>query len=91
MTRGFRPITHLRHVGLAIPSHQHAAAFYTNVWDLIPDRERLAGQGSDDGWESFRALIPLGRLETTDDMVAFDKARHITGSAFKVDAELLLA
>jgi hypothetical protein len=41
--------------------------------------------------ESFRALIQLGRLETTDDMVASDKARHITGSAFKVDAGLLLA
>lgn len=30
----FRPITHLRHVGLGVPEYDRALEFYTNLWGL---------------------------------------------------------
>jgi len=31
-----RPITHLRHVGLAVPNYAEAAEFYGTTWGLVP-------------------------------------------------------
>ena len=51
----------------------------------------LQGQTVEEGWDWFRARIPLGRFQTPRDMgemVAFlasDRARNITGAAFNVD------
>src|SRR5215212_5541117 len=36
MVSDFRPITHLRHVGIAVPNYERAVEFYTQVWGLIP-------------------------------------------------------
>ncbi|KQU29419.1 MULTISPECIES: VOC family protein [unclassified Rhodococcus (in: high G+C Gram-positive bacteria)] len=36
MASGFSPITHLRHVGLAVPNYDQAVEFYTKVWGLTP-------------------------------------------------------
>ena len=36
MVSDFRPITHLRHVGIAVPNYERAVEFYTKVWGLIP-------------------------------------------------------
>jgi len=36
MASGFSPITHLRHVGLAVPNYEQAVEFYTKVWGLLP-------------------------------------------------------
>ena len=35
MASGFSPITHLRHVGIAVPNYAHAVEFYTKVWGLV--------------------------------------------------------
>ncbi|MEU0312118.1 SDR family NAD(P)-dependent oxidoreductase [Nocardioides sp. NPDC006273] len=64
---------------------------------VVQEFTGLKGMSFDEGWESFRDVIPLGRFQTTDDigdMVAFlasSKARNITGSAFNVDGGLMLA
>lgn len=39
MSLAFRPITHLRHVGIAVPNYRQAVDFYQNVWGLIPVAE----------------------------------------------------
>jgi len=39
MSLAFRPITHLRHVGIALPSYRQAVDFYQNVWGLVPIAE----------------------------------------------------
>jgi catechol 2,3-dioxygenase-like lactoylglutathione lyase family enzyme len=36
MTSDFRPITHLRHVGIAVPDYGQAVEFYKNAWGLEP-------------------------------------------------------
>src|SRR6516225_7890637 len=36
MTSDFRPITHVRHVGLAVPDYDRAVEFYKNGWGLEP-------------------------------------------------------
>jgi catechol 2,3-dioxygenase-like lactoylglutathione lyase family enzyme len=36
MPTGFSPITHLRHVGIAVPDYNAAVEFYTNIWGLVP-------------------------------------------------------
>ncbi len=36
MASAFSPITHLRHVGLAVPNYDQAVEFYTKVWGLLP-------------------------------------------------------
>ena len=57
---------------------------------------RIKGQTVEAGDDEFRAMVPLGRYQTAEDvgeMVAFlasDRARNITGSAFNVDGGLLL-
>jgi NAD(P)-dependent dehydrogenase (short-subunit alcohol dehydrogenase family) len=64
---------------------------------VVKEFSGLKGLSFDDGWDGFLSSIPLGRLQTTEDigdMVAFlasRKARNITGSAFNVDGGLLLA
>jgi len=64
---------------------------------VVEEFSGLKGLSFEDGWDGFLSSIPLGRLQTTDDigdMVAFlasHKARNITGSAFNVDGGLLLA
>ena len=34
MTTSFRPITHLRHVGMAVPDFSRSLDFYTKLWGL---------------------------------------------------------
>jgi NAD(P)-dependent dehydrogenase (short-subunit alcohol dehydrogenase family) len=64
---------------------------------VVEEFSGLKGLSFEDGWDGFLSSIPLGRLQTTEDigdMVAFlasKKARNITGSAFNVDGGLLLA
>jgi len=36
MTAAFRPITHLRHVGIGVPDYGKALEFYKNLWGLQP-------------------------------------------------------
>nr|WP_241267257.1 VOC family protein [Streptomyces scabichelini] len=36
MTAAFRPITHLRHVGIGVPDYGKALEFYKNIWGLQP-------------------------------------------------------
>src|SRR3954469_21218777 len=36
MASAFSPITHLRHVGLAVPNYDQVVEFYTKVWGLLP-------------------------------------------------------
>lgn len=56
----------------------------------------LQGVTVEEGWASFREMIPLGRFQTPEDvadMTAFlasDRARNITGAAFNVDGGLLM-
>ena len=76
----------------------HPGIVATDLHDkVVREFAGLLGLSFDDGWEAFRSRIPLGRLQTVDDvgdMVAFlasSKARNNTGSAFNVDGGLLLA
>lgn len=58
---------------------------------VVPGFASLQGTTVEQGWDWFRAKIPLQRFQTARDigeMVAFlacDRARNITGAAFNVD------
>jgi NAD(P)-dependent dehydrogenase (short-subunit alcohol dehydrogenase family) len=58
---------------------------------VVPQFAQLQGTTVEEGWDSFRQMIPLGRFQTARDvgeMVAFlasDRASNITGAAFSVD------
>ncbi len=58
---------------------------------VVPGFASLQGTTVEEGWDWFRAKIPLQRFQTARDigeMVAFlasDRARNITGASFNVD------
>jgi len=64
--------------------------------NVVREFSALRGISFEEAWKFYLELIPLGRLQTSDDvadMVAFlasSKARNITGSAFNVDGGMLL-
>ncbi|WP_327100355.1 SDR family oxidoreductase [Nocardia vinacea] len=76
----------------------HPGIVATDLHDkVVKEFSGLNGLSFEEGWEGFASRIPLGRLQTTEDigdMVAFlasDKARNITGSEFNVDGGLLVS
>ena len=58
---------------------------------VVPQFGALAGQTSEQAWESLRATIPLGRFQTPADIgavatfLASEAAQNITGASFNVD------
>jgi NAD(P)-dependent dehydrogenase (short-subunit alcohol dehydrogenase family) len=67
---------------------------------LAPGAVRTPGAGSvidDAGWEARRAMTPLGRLVTDEEVaaaavfLASDEARSITGITLKIDAGITIA
>jgi catechol 2,3-dioxygenase-like lactoylglutathione lyase family enzyme len=71
---GNQPITHLRHVDLAVPDYEKQLAFYTGVWGLTPVAEDngiafLAAEGSPEQY-----VVRLRRGDKRMDLVSFGAA-----------------
>jgi catechol 2,3-dioxygenase-like lactoylglutathione lyase family enzyme len=71
---GNEPITHLRHVDLAVPDYEKQLAFYTGVWGLTPVAEDngiafLAAEGSPEQY-----VVRLRRGDKRMDLVSFGAA-----------------
>ncbi|MEU0312117.1 VOC family protein [Nocardioides sp. NPDC006273] len=82
MASGFRPITHLRHVGIAVPNYEGAVEFYTKVWGLVPvaNDSGVTFFGTPADPEHFILRVREDRLKRLD-LIAF-----AAGSAGEVDA-----
>jgi NAD(P)-dependent dehydrogenase (short-subunit alcohol dehydrogenase family) len=70
----------------------HPGILETELHSAVVDAfSSMQGMSVEEGWEWFRARIPLGRFQTPTDvgeMVTFlasERARNITGAAFNVD------
>jgi len=71
---GNQPITHLRHVDLAVPDYEKQLAFYTGVWGLTPVAEDngiafLAAEGSPEQY-----VVRLRHGDKRMDLVSFGAA-----------------
>src|SRR3954453_21001567 len=71
---GVGPITHLRHVDLAVPDYEKQLAFYTSVWGLTPVAEDngiafLAAEGSPEQY-----VVRLRRGDKRMALVSFGAA-----------------
>ena len=97
MTERFRPITHLRHVGLAVPDYQKAAEFYKNTWGLqeVADDGNVAFFATPADPENYIVRI---RKDTSKrlDLVAFGAAsaedvdavaERVLANGFKLDRQ----
>lgn len=69
-----RPITHLRHVDLAVPDYEKQLAFYTNVWGLtkVADDNGIAFLAAEGSPEQY--VVRLRRGEKRMDLVSFGAA-----------------
>jgi len=76
-----QPITHLRHVDLAVPDYEKQLAFYTDIWGLtkVADDEGIAFLAAEGSPEQY--VVRLRRGEKRMDLVSFG-----AGSAADVDA-----
>jgi NAD(P)-dependent dehydrogenase (short-subunit alcohol dehydrogenase family) len=70
----------------------HPGILETDLHSAVVDAfSSMQGMTVEEGWDWFRARIPLGRFQTPTDigeMVSFlvsERARNITGAAFNVD------
>ncbi len=82
MVSDFRPITHLRHVGIAVPNYERAVEFYTQVWGLIPvaNDSGVTFFGTPADPEHYILRVRQDRLKRLD-LIAFG-----AGSVGEVDA-----
>jgi meso-butanediol dehydrogenase / (S,S)-butanediol dehydrogenase / diacetyl reductase len=64
--------------------------------NVVPQFGALTGQTTDEAWEGLKAEVPLGRLQTPEDIgavaafLASDKAKNITDASFNVDGGQLM-
>jgi catechol 2,3-dioxygenase-like lactoylglutathione lyase family enzyme len=81
---GNAPITHLRHVDLAVPDYDKQLAFYTGVWGLtqVADDDGIAFLAAEGSPEQY--VVRLRRGEKRMDLVSF-------GAANAADVDALAA
>jgi catechol 2,3-dioxygenase-like lactoylglutathione lyase family enzyme len=97
MTSAFRPITHLRHVGIAVPDYGRAIEFYRNIWGLEPvaDEGGVTFFGTPADPEQYLLRVRRDADKRTD-LIAFgagssadvdELAQRLAGAGVTLDRE----